>query len=151
MPDLTPDRIGEAKALSFDARRHGYFETADTIDALLAERETLREALRLRMIEAGRHTTEDRDTYADGFFNGLAAALDEFDRTPALAAPTEGDTFESHPGVDQCTAQRVHPLSSDYKVRCQLAAGHAADHVNDGCNWTDASAYALPPEGDTDA
>jgi hypothetical protein len=49
--------------------------------AALDERDALREALRLKMIEAGRRTTEARDTFEDGYFNGLASAIDEMDRT----------------------------------------------------------------------
>jgi hypothetical protein len=40
----------------------------------------VQERIRLKMHEAHTDTTPERNTFADGFFNGLASALDEFRR-----------------------------------------------------------------------
>jgi hypothetical protein len=65
-----------------------FWPVLDSFSALLAEQVELRERIRLKMIEAGRRTTEARDTFEDGYFNGLASALDEFS-TPPVEAATE--------------------------------------------------------------
>jgi hypothetical protein len=49
----------------------------------MTEREILkelREHLRVKMVKAHERTTENNDTYADGYFNGILEAMQEIDR-----------------------------------------------------------------------
>jgi hypothetical protein len=83
-----------------------YWPALDSFNALLAEQDELRERIRLKMIEAGRRTTEARDTFEDGYFNGLASALDEFSAPPVKAATDEGEPRPIKPSGSRAPDQQ---------------------------------------------